>query len=29
MRIDFLIGQLIDEIDDANFECYKTHKFII
>ena len=28
MRVDYLIEQIINEIDLANLEKYKTHKFI-
>ena len=28
MRVDYLIEQIINEIDLANSEIYKTHKFI-
>lgn len=28
MRIDYLIEQIINEIDLANLEKYKTHEYI-
>ena len=28
MRIDYLIEQIINEIDLANLEEYRTHKYI-